>query len=369
MSSLAKVMEKVGTIQLDAVNVLVRTQYLVPFSRVGAYGTDRLVAMSGPGKPWWEYWGHAASLLPVHMQPLFRWRMDDARRDVGDDGRPRSHRREWRLAHGDYLARVLDEVRDRGPLAASQLSDPRRQNGEWWDRRSHGRRAMEVLFADGVLAAWRRPNFERVYDLAERALPSSVLDIPTPPVPEAKKRLLEMAAGCLGVGTVADLADYFWLRPAQARPLVSELVAEGRLEEVVVEGWAHPAYVVAGTRLARRPSRWALLSPFDSLIWYRPRTERLFSVRYRIEIYVPAPQRTHGYYVLPLLGGDRIVARLDLKSDRKASVLLVQAAHVEGDEPDPGAVMVELYRLAAWLGLERVVTTGRGDLALPKSLP
>lgn len=366
VASLAKVMERVGTIQLDAVNVLARTQFIVPFSRAGAYDTSRLVEMSGPAKPWFEYWGHAASLLPVDMQPLLRWRMQDARNDVGDDGRPRSQRRQWRLAHGDYLARVLHEVRDRGPLAASELSDPRRQNGEWWDRRSFGRRALEVLFADGILAAWRRPNFERVYDLAERVLPARVLDAPAPTSAEAKKRLLEVAAGCLGVATVGDMADYFWLRPAQARPLVAELAGEGRLQEVSVEGWAQPAYVLPGTRSPRRPLRNALLSPFDSLIWCRPRTERLFSTRYRIEIYVPAPQRVHGYYVLPLLAGDRIVARLDLKSDRKASALLVKAAHKEGLVPETEVAVAELTRLAAWLGLERVVFGGRGDLVLPK---
>lgn len=364
---LSRAMGQVGTIQIDAVNVLARTQLIVPFSRQGGFAAPALLAMSGPGRPWFEYWGHAASLLPVEAFGLFRWRMDDFRRDMGHDGKLHAGRRAWRQAHASYLSQVLAEVSDKGPLAASGLSEPRRQSGTWWDRRSTGRRALELLFADGVVTAWRNTAFERVYDLTERVLGPEVLDAPAPAAHDAKKELICWAARCLGVGTLADLADYFWLRPVQCGALVAELVEEGRLRRVEVEGWAQPAYTVPDVRASRPRRREAtLLSPFDSLIWTRPRTERLFGFRYRIEIYVPGPQRAHGYYVLPLLVGDELVGRLDLKADRRDSALLVQAAYAEPDQ-SPAAVAsaawAALERARRWLGLDRALVGGRGDLA------
>jgi uncharacterized protein YcaQ len=366
-TQLRKVMDQLGTIQLDAVNVVARTQYLVPFSRLGGYDPVALRALSGPGSPWFEYWGHAASLLPVGLQPLFRWRMDRWSHDAVDSVVAQERRRAWRAAHADYLAAVLAEVTEVGPLAASQLSEPRRQTGEWWDRRSIGRRALEVLFSDGVLAAWRSPNFERIYDLTERVIPQAVLDLPTPAEEAAQQELLVLAARSLGVATLADLADYFWLRPARARPRVAELVEEGRLLKVSVEGWREAGFMVAGTRpRASRRTGATLISPFDSLIWTRDRTQRLFGFHYRIEIYVPGPQRTHGYYVMPLLLGERLVARLDLKADRKGSTLLVAGAYAEPGH-ETGAVaeaaVAELHRMRRWLGLERLAIGPRGDLS------
>jgi hypothetical protein len=364
---LRRLMAQVGTIQLDAVNVLARTQFLVPFSRFGSYDPAVMRGLSGPGGCWFEYWGHAASLLPVELQPLFRWRM----RDSGDESvygaQYQQRRQAWRTAHADYLASVLAEVADRGPLAASQLSEPRRQSGEWWDRRSIGRRALEVLFSDGVLAAWRSSTFERIYDLVERVIPPAVLNLPTPRVADAELQLVVLAARCLGVATITDLADYFWLRPVAARARVAELVEGGQLEEVQVEGWGKPAYVVAGSH-PRRPRRrhGTLLSPFDSLIWTRERTERLFGFRYRIEIYVPAPRRTYGYYVMPLLLGDELVGRFDLKSDRKGGALMVHGAFSEPGA-DPGVVALaaleELDHLRQWLGLGDLRIATKGDLA------
>lgn len=366
-SALRQVMDGLGTIQLDAVNVLERTQFIVPFSRLGAYDKEHLRSLSGPGGAWFEYWGHAASLLPVHLQPLFRWRMHRFRQDRVDSPVSQQRRRAWREAHAGYLASVLAEVTERGPIAASGLSDPRRRAGEWWDRRSDGRRALEVLFADGVLAAWRSANFERVYDLCERVIPPEVLALPTPADEEAQRRLVALAARCLGVATASDLGEYFWLRPATTALRVAELVEEGALAPVAVEGWAQQAYMVPGLQ-ARRPARRTatLLSPFDSLIWTRARTERLFGVRYRIEIYVPAPQRTFGYYVLPLLLGDAIVARFDLKADRKAGSLNVVASHLEpGHEAMEvaGPALAELHRLRQWLGLGYLSVAPKGDLA------
>ncbi len=364
---LSRAMGQVGTVQIDAVNVLARTQLIVPFSRQGAFAAPALLAMSGPGRPWFEYWGHAASLLPVDAFALFRWRMEDFRRDMGHDGRLHAGRQAWRQAHAAYLSQVLAEVADNGPLAASGLSEPRRQSGTWWDRRSTGRRALELLFADGVVSAWRNTAFERVYDLTERVLGPEAVEAPVPAAHDAKKELLCWAVRCLGVGTLADMADYFWLRPVQCSALVAELVEESRLRQVQVEGWAQPAYTGPDARPSRQRRREAtLLSPFDSLIWTRPRTERLFGFRYRIEIYVPGPRRAHGYYVLPLLLGDALVGRLDLKADRRDSALLVQAAYAEPDQSPAvvaSAAWAALERARQWLGLDRTLVGGRGDLA------
>ena len=357
---------KVGTLQLDAINVVERTQYLVPFSRIGAYDRMRLQTLSGPGGELLEYWGHAASLVPVAWEPLFRWRMAEFA-EAEDGTKWRRYWNDFKAEHGDYLEAILAEVRERGPLTAGELADPRRRDGEWWDRRSLGRQAMEVLFAEGRLAGWRGPNFERRYDLPERVVPAAVLASPTPSVDDAHRQLLLLAARSHGIGTVRDLADYYRikLRPATAR--VAELVDAGELDHVEVEGWREPGYVVPGAR-PRRPTREdaALLTPFDSLIWERARTTRLFGFDYRIEVYTPAAKRTFGYYVLPMLLGDELVARFDLKADRSGRTLLVQAAHAEADA-DTGAVATaassELGRLATWLDLDAVDVKPRGDLA------
>jgi uncharacterized protein len=360
---------KLGTIQLDAVNVLERTQFLVPFSRLGAYDRSLFGRLTGPRRPWFEYWGHAASLLPVEFYPLFRPRMEGTSNDGIRRPLYEERRRRWRAANAGYLEAVLAEITERGPLPASRLADPRRRIGEWWDRRSDGRRALESLFTDGVLAAWRNDNFERVYDLAERVIPENVLSAPTPSPEEADRDLVAIAAQCLGVATVADLANYFWLNPPVVKLRAAELVEAGRLTPVAVEGWRHPAYV-AGVPDPRRPRRHhaTLLSPFDSLIWFRERTERLFDFHYRIEIYVPEPKRRFGYYVLPMLFGDELVARFDLKADRRSSTLRVVSAHLETGA-DAGAVApaaaVELRRLAGWLGLDTVAVAGKGALAAP----
>jgi len=366
--ALDAVMAQVGTIQLDAVNVLARTQFLVPWSRIGAYEPARLLELGAPGGRWFEYWGHAASLLPWDLHPLFRHRMERWRRNELVGAASRERRRAWREANAGYLEAVLNEVAQQGPLTAAQLPDPRRNQGTWWDRRSDGRHAMEMLFADGILAAWRSASFERVYDLADRVVPPEVRARPTPEPEEAERQLLEHAAARLGVGTAADLADYFWIRPAVARGRVAELVDDGRLVQVAVEGWGAPGYLPPGATPApaRRRRRAALLSPFDSLIWSRDRTERLFGFHFRIEIYVPEPLRRFGYYVLPLLVGEDLVGRFDLKADRKTRRLLVAGAYRE-PPADPEAVAAaaggELQELAAWLGLTAIEVAQRGDLA------
>ena len=361
-----RAVDAVKVLQLDAINVLERTQFVVPFSRIGAYDVGRLHAMTGPNGALYETWGHAASLVPVEHEPLLRWRQ--AIGGMYDESPTHAaYSRQFQAANAAYIAAVLDEITERGPLAASQLSDPRRGTGDWWARRGLGRRALEFLFARGELAAWRTPSFERVYDLPDRVIPSSIRALPTPTVDEAHRALLLLAAQSYGVATATDLAGYYMLKPKSAKPRVHELVEDGALVPVQVDGWAEPAYVVPNARIMTPTrSHATLVSPFDSLVWDRKRTLRLFGFDYRIEVYVPAPERRYGYYVLPLLVGDELVARFDLKADRKASTLRVASAFVE-----PGADVAavaraavdELHAMRAWLHLEALAVTSRGNLA------
>lgn len=352
--------ERLGVIQIDSVNVLTRTHYLPGFSRLGAYPREALEEQAwGRKRGLFEYWGHEASLLPVGMQPLFRWRM--ARAEAGEQwGGLARFGRERR----DYIDGVLAEIEKRGPVTGGDFATgPRGQPG-WWSW-SDGKRALEWLFWAGYLTTATRRGFERVYDLTERALPAAVVDAPTPSEADAQRQLVRIAARAMGVATEADLRDYFRLPLADARARVAELVEAGELTPVRVEGWDKPAFLHPQARSPRRIAAHALLSPFDNLIWFRDRTERLFGVRVRLEIYTPAHKRTHGYYVLPFLEGETITARVDLKADSQAGVLRVQAAHAEPDAgPDtPRALAAELNRMAGWLGLDSVSVAARGDLA------
>ncbi|PWC90312.1 cytoplasmic protein [Azospirillum sp. TSH100] len=354
---------RLGLVQIDSVNVLVRSHYLPLFSRLGPYEAallDRL-AYGGKRRALFEYWGHEASLIPVEQQPLFRWRMARAERGEGTYGELARFAAERR----PYIDAVLAEVAARGPMGASELSEAGRGAGGWWGW-SDGKRALEHLFWAGLVTTAGRRGFERLYDLPERVLPAAILDAPTPEEAEAQRALLRIAARAHGVATERDLRDYHRLDLADARLRIAELVEAGELLPVTVEGWDRTAYVTPDLRIPRKAPARALLSPFDSLIWERQRTERLFGARIRLEIYTPAHKREHGYYVLPFLMDERIAARVDLKSDRKAATLLVQAAHAEPhasvDAVAP-PLAVELRRLAGWLGLERVTVAGAGDLA------
>lgn len=364
---LRELVDKLGMVQLDAIRIVERTQFIVPFSRLGPYDIADLQSMSGPGGDLLEGWGHAASLVPMARQPLFRWRTAEWLEYPEGRTSHERYRQAWWETHADYARAVLAEVTDRGPLTAAQLGDPRRQDGTWWEKRSIGRQALEMLSAQGDLAGWRMPNFEVVYDLPERVIPRAVLDQPTPPVEEAHRRLLMLAAGALGVATASELGSYYAIKPRQAKARVAELVEAGELLVVDVVGWKQPAYVLPGIR-PRSPSRTTatLLSPFDSLIWDRVRTKRLFGFAYRIEVYVPGPKRQHGYYVLPLLLGGELVGRLDLKADRNSSTLQVLGAFIEeGQEPDPVAFAAagELDAMRGWLGLTSLAVANRGNLA------
>jgi uncharacterized protein YcaQ len=358
---LRRVTERLGVVQIDSVNVLSRSHYLPYFSRLGAYRRAALDDFTNRRHELFEYWAHEASYLPVRLQPLLRWRMAAAERHAwGNMVRLQRER-------PGYVAEVLDRVRAQGPTRAGELLDgPRERSGTMWNWHP-GKVALEWLFFTGALTARSRTaGFERVYDLTERVLPRKIVEAPTPDRADAVRELVRTASRALGVATERDLRDYFRLKPAAARTAIEELSEAGELLPVQVDGWTAPAWLDPA---ARRP-RWirarALLSPFDSLVWERPRVERLFGFRYRLEIYTPAEQRVHGYYVLPFLLGDRLVARADLKADRKAGALLVQAAHGEeriGRAEVAAELAAELRLMADWLDLERVVVVGAGDLA------
>jgi uncharacterized protein YcaQ len=371
---LRRAIDDVGLLQLDSVNVFCRSHYMPLFSRLGPYpreALDRLAWHENPGgrtrragpRDLIEYWGHEASLLPVELQPLLRWRM--ARADA------LAWKGVARVAaeQPELVEFVLNMVRERGPIRASDLAAKgrRREPGEMWNW-SEEKTALEYLFFSGRVCAARRVNFERLYDLPERVLPAEVLEAPTPSQDEAQRQLLLIAAKRLGVATEADLGDYFRLPRAESKARVAELTEDGGLTAVRVEGWSRPAYLSGErpTGLRRAAAARALLTPFDSLVWARERTERLFAFRYRIEIYVPAPKRVYGYYVLPFLLGDRLVARVDLKSDRQAGVLRVRGAFAEPgvDTAHVAAELAdELRLLSDWLGLGDVSAAHKGDLA------
>ncbi|MHA3704263.1 winged helix-turn-helix domain-containing protein [Jatrophihabitans sp. YIM 134969] len=363
-----RVFDRVALLQIDSVNVLSRSHYLPVFARLGAYPRDLLDKLTGftagpLQRETFEYWAHEASILPLRLHPLLRWRMERAADEAW--GGMRTARESPGL---------LDQVRGlfgEGPVRAvdTGLAPPRREPGQMWNWHL-GKEALGYLFWAGEVTAARRVNFERWYDLTERVLPATVVQAPTPSREDAHRELVRVSARALGVATEPDLGDYFRLPRAESKLRVAELVEAGELQPVEVQGWGRaPAYLWPGAKRPRRVDARALLSPFDSLVWFRPRTERLFGMRYRIEIYTPAAQRVYGYYVLPFLLGDRLVGRVDLKADRQAGVLRVQAAFAEPDVPDhdrarvAGELAAALRELAAWLDLDDVAVVPRGDLA------
>lgn len=359
---LLKTIDRLGVVQIDSVNVVSRTHYLPLFSRLGAYPRALLEEIAWGRKPnLFEYWMHEASLAPHALQPLMRWRMEDAAQGVGV----------WKgvarflHSHADFIDKALDEIARRGPLSASELEIGAKGEGGWWGW-SEGKRALECLFWTGQLTtATRRGTFERVYGLPDKINPKAVREAPTPDRAEAQRQLIRIAARAQGVAAEPDLRDYFRMPPADSKARVAELVEAGELIPVRVEGWDRPAYLDPAARRPRKIEARALLSPFDNLIWFRERTERMFGVRVRLEIYTPAHKRTHGYYVLPFLEGEAITARVDLKAERKAGVLVVQAAHAEPNAgPDTAAALAaELRLMAGWLGLDDVRVAPKGDLA------
>ncbi|WP_238147252.1 winged helix-turn-helix domain-containing protein [Rhizorhabdus dicambivorans] len=334
--------------------MLTRAHYLPAFSRLGGYDRALLDEAAWGGRRsrrMFEYWAHEASLLPLDLHPLLRWRMAEA--DRGERG--------WaglRVFAGERRSEamaVLDRIRAEGPLGASDFDEDRSRSG-WWEWGDAKRRLEWLFWAGHITTTTRRNGFERVYDLTERVIPGAILALPTPSRADAHRQLVERAARAMGIATEGDLRDYFRTGVAETKQAIGELSEQGVLRPAMVDGWRQPAWLHRDAKAPRRIAARALLAPFDPLIWERARTERLFGFHYRIEIYTPAEKRRHGYYVLPLLLGDRLVARVDLKADRKASRLLVQSRHFEPGAPadTEGELADELAAMAQWLGLERV---------------
>jgi uncharacterized protein YcaQ len=359
---------RLSAIQIDSVNVLARAHYLPTFSRYGPYPMSALDAMAHSHRELFEYWGHAACFLPIDLYPLMRWRMQNqcvmwaavsARRK-------------------QFMDAVYQEVVERGPIAAGELSMGGKSTGPWWGW-SKGKEAMELLFRQGRVAVAGRRNFERLYDIPERVIPESMLRAADMSPADAKKGLILRAARAMGVGTAKDIGQYFhidawWDRlsvngrraPAKTDVLFDELVEDGRLERVRVDGWKQPGFVVAGLKIPPSIGVRAIVSPFDPVLWERKWTKAVFDFDYQIEIYVPGPKRIYGYYVLPFLLGDRFAARVDLKADRKTSTLIVHAAYVEpgfNAREVAAALAAELRSMATWLSLDSFALGSKGNLA------
>jgi len=343
------IIKKLGVIQIDSVNVLVRSQELPLFSRLGDHDRNAIPKATSQGKIF-EYWGHEAAHLPVELHPVFRFKMHAARS---------GKLKHWGLTsfyaeNKVFVKRILKHVEINGSTSARELSTRTTKKSSWWDW-DEAKTALEYLFLTGeLMSCGRGSDFARVYDTPERVLPEKILQMPTLSETDARKELLVRAMRAQGVATLRDLADYYRQKPAVVKPLVSELVEQGVLREVAVDGWQDKAYVHRNVKLPKRLHATALLSPFDSLVWCRPRNERLFDFHYRIEIYTPKEKRKFGYYVLPFMMNGQMVGRVDLKADRENSNLLVQSVHTERGVKRSAvndALTTELRLMASWLGL------------------
>jgi uncharacterized protein len=362
-SHLDRTIRQINLLQIDSVNVLVRSHYLPLYSRLGAYDRETLDArsFSNRKRALFECWAHEASLLPLDLHPLMRWRMARARAGNGTY----SSMDRFGIEERAYLKSVLDFVTSHGPTAVSDLPDAGKGAGGWWGW-SKGKLALECLFDQGLVTTATRRGFERIYDLPDRVIPAETLALATPDESESIRRLLDLSGRALGIATEFDLRDYFRLPGAETKSALAELVEDGTLLPARVEGWKHKAFLHRDARLPRRAGGAALVSPFDPLVWERARAERLFNFHYRIEIYTPAPKRKFGYYVLPFLCGDRFTGRLCLKADRQAGALRVNAVHLEPPaDPDETATALaaELQLMAGWLGLGGIELAARGNLA------
>ena len=353
-----KVVDQVRLIQLDSVNVFSRAHFMPFFSRLGPYDRDRLDKWLWRSGEMFEYWGHEASLIPCDHHRLFRWLME---RGANWETMKRLQEKE-----PGYIEDVLDQVRERGPIQTKELDDAGARIGRTMWNWNVGKLALEILFIEGRITCASRPNFTRMYDISDRVIPHQHLDAPDMSREEAQTTLLDLAAGAMGVATADDLGDYYRIRMPEARPLVERMAKSGQLVEVDVEGWDKTGYLHPDAVLPRTPRGTALLSPFDNLIWYRPRVQRLWDFHYRIEIYVPEPKRIYGYYVLPFLMDGDLVGRVDLKTDRQEGVLRVNGAFAETDVDKVAvgrALREELELVASWLGMNDIEVVGNGDLA------
>lgn len=358
---IAGVLGNVGVIQIDSVNVLVRSQELPLFARLGSHKRTAIAEATKRGKIF-EYWAHEAAHVPVELHPLFRWKMEAARRgDSTHWGLSRFY-----IANKSFVESIYRRVVSDGPISSRELSVRKVPKGTWWDW-DEAKIALEYLFWTGrVMSRARGSDFSRLYDIPERVLPESILAAATPSEHDARKALVARSGASMGIATASDLADYFRQKLTVIRPLIKELVEEGDLREVRVEGWKEAAFLHSSARLPKSIETRALLSPFDSLVWCRPRNERLFNFHYRIEIYTPQPKRIYGYYVLPFMLNGEVVGRVDLKADRVNGALLVHGAYAEADIAPASianSLADELRLMAAWLDLTDVIVARRGNLS------
>ncbi|TPW73064.1 winged helix-turn-helix domain-containing protein [Schumannella sp. 10F1B-5-1] len=357
------VIDRLGLLQLDSVNVYERSHYLPVFARLGGYDKallDRLTFRpGGPKAQYFEYWAHEAALLPIGALPLIQWRMQEYRE--------RSHRASdsWARENTAMLDFIRAELAEKGPLAASEIEhDANKRNGPWWGW-SDVKTALEILFRWGEVFSAGRTRFERRYGLPEQVLPAGALDAPLPR-DEAVRELVRRSLVAHGIGTPKDIADYYRLKVEPTKQALRELADAGLATPVAVPGWSKQAWLDPTARKPRRVETVALLSPFDPVVWERARTEKLFGFHYRIEIYTPAPQRRFGYYTLPLLVDEQIAGRIDLKSDRARGVLRVQSAWTEPGAPAEVEQRIQplLQQIAAWQGLDAGIEVADwGDLA------
>jgi uncharacterized protein YcaQ len=363
---IAPVVARMGLLQIDSVNVLVRSHYLPVFSRIGAYSRaalDERAFAGGARRALFEYWAHEASLLPLDFHPLMRWRMKRAAAGIGIYGGIVK----FAADNPDYIRAVIAEIGRRGPLGASELEDPGTRSGPWWGWHK-GKTALEYLFWTGEVTTSHRRGFERVYDLTERVIPAVIGGVATPDEADAIRALTLAGARAHGVATEIDIRDYFRLPVAETKRALAELAEAGELAPVQVDGWKQPAYLATGAAMPKRLAPTALLSPFDPLVWHRPRTERIFDFHYRLEFYTPEPKRVFGYFVMPFLHRGRLEARVDLKADRAGGRLRVFGVFAEAGlrrtDDMIGALALELRHLADWLKLPEIGVEAETPLAV-----
>jgi uncharacterized protein YcaQ len=362
-ATIEKTVDRLHLLQIDSVNVLARSHYLPLFSRLGNY--DRALldkrSLESTNRTLFECWAHEASFVPLKLHPLMRWRMERAKQGLGVYKGIAAFAKDERK----FLNETLAHIRNNGPVRASEIPGAGKSAGGWWGW-SKGKLALEVLFTQGLITASSRLSFERFYDVTERVIPSDVLDKPLVAQADAQRLLIGKAAEALGVGTEFDFRDYFRLPVECAHKAFLENVEDGTLVPVSVEGWKKPAFMHRNAKVPKAAGGNALLTPFDPVVWYRDRTERLFNFHYRLEFYTPAPKRKYGYYVLPFLMGSGIAGRFCVKADREGNTLRVNASHMEKgcDAAEVSeSVAGELAVMAQWLDLADVEVVKKGNLA------